>query len=52
MFELAAAGLALAVPFVAVTQGLAAHTTYAGHDDPLLAVRLTLGMAACLPEVP
>ena len=49
VFEVAAAGLALAVPFVAVAQGLAANTTYAGYDDRQLAVRLTLGMAACLP---
>lgn len=47
--ELAAACLALAVPFVAVAQGLAANSTYAGYDDAQLAVRLTLGMAACLP---
>ncbi|MDQ4118028.1 MAG: hypothetical protein M3235_13870 [Actinomycetota bacterium] len=49
MFELAATGLALAVPFAAVAQGLAANTAYTGNDDPQLALRLTLGMAACLP---
>lgn len=48
-FEVAAVGLALAVPFVAVAQGIAANTTYAGYDDRQLAVRLTVGMVACLP---
>lgn len=49
VWAVAAACLALAVPFVAVAQGLAAHSTYTGHEDRVLAVRLTLGMAACLP---
>lgn len=49
VFEVAAGCLALAVPFVAVAQGLAANSTYAGYDDAQLALRLTLGMAACLP---
>lgn len=49
VFSVAAAGLALAVPFVAVAHGLAANTTYTGQDDHPLAARLVLGMVACLP---